>query len=492
LARGPLPLWGPRHALELARRRLAEAAPEIDSSAWQEVRPGQQVAAGSFKVEPIRVSHSIVEATALCIESEAGRVVHSGDFKFDPAPPDGEPTNEARLAELGDAGVELLLSDSTNVDTEGSSGSEADVARALDELVRDAKRRVFVALFASNVQRLISIGQIARKRGRRICLLGRSLATHVEVARTLGYLDWPESMLLPPERARTYPKDEILILATGTQGEPAAAMSRLAQGSHRTIDVDPGDTVIFSSRVIPGCDRPVAELVGQLWRRGALVETHRTSKVHTSGHANRDDQRHLIKLLRPKNFIPVHGTRHHLQRHAELALSAGAGSALVIENGQTAVLDRGQLRRGADVPAGYVNVACGGTVLDGECLARRRDLGRCGVLSVGLLRDRRGELCGPPRLQALGLASLERPLALRELEDLLVQNWHVLQRDSERPPQSAASRPSSQRFNGLAPRFVGVQQQALEIQVERCVQRWADERFGLRPLVLVHLLDNRS
>jgi ribonuclease J len=500
-ARGTLPIWGPAHALKLVRRRFADWGIELPERDLHVVRPRQRVLAGVFDVEPIRVSHSIVEATALCFTTPAGRIVHSGDFKFDPQPSDGEPTDEERLRELGDAGVELLLSDSTNVDSKGSAGSEADVAAALDEIIARAPRRVFVALFASNIQRLISLGRIAQRRGRKLCLLGRSLSTHIEVARELGHLDWPHNLLLPAERARTYPKDELLLLTTGTQGEPAAAAARLAYGTHRAIDVDPGDTFIFSSRVIPGCERPAGEVMAQLWRRGALVQSSHSAGVHTSGHANRDEQRQMLDLLRPRCFIPVHGTRHHLQRHAELAQLAGVKSTLVIENGQSAVLDAGRLRIGEMVAAGRVHVAYGGTIVPDDILERRHDLGRSGVVSVGLVQDGKGRLCVAPRLQAVGLPDMERSSALAELSDHLQRDWQVLQRDSERPassvssqraPQSGQFREQPQRFLPAQPRFVTLQSAALEQQVERYVQRWADEHFGLRPLVLVHVLDNTA
>lgn len=492
-ANGELPIWGPPHALKLVRRRFTDLGLDLRESMLHTVLPGQIVRAGEFEVEPIRVAHSIIEATALCINTAAGRIIHSGDFKFDPEPSDGEPTNEARLRELGDAGVELLLSDSTNVESKGSAGSEAEVAAALDEIIARAPRRVFVSLFASNIQRLISLGRIAQRRGRRLCLLGRSLQLHVEVARELGHLDWPHNLVLPVERARTYPKDELLLLATGTQGEPAAATARLAFGSHRSIDIDPGDTMVFSSRVIPGCERAVGEVMAALWRRGAVVESGKTSRVHTSGHANRDEQRHMLELVRPRCFIPVHGTRHHLQRHAELAQLAGVRSTLVIENGQTAVLAPGHLRLGETVHSGRTHVGYGGTVVPDDVLERRHDLGRSGVLSVGLVQDPSGKLCNAPRLQSVGLPDLERNAALAELAEQLQRDWQVLQRDSERPiPASATSRvpQSGPRLLPAAPRFVSVQSAALEQQIERYVQRWADEHFGLRPLVLVHVLDN--
>ncbi len=494
----PLQVFGPRHALRLVQRRFSEQGTDI-STYLRPVKCGERIAVGPFEVEPIRVSHSIVEATALAISCAAGRVVHSGDFKFDERPSDGEPTDEQRLLELGVAGVDLLLSDSTNVDSVGTSASEADVADALDSIVKDAPRRVFVALFASNVQRLISLGRIAQRRGRRLCLLGRSLALHVEVATELGYLDWPHDLILPPERAKTYPKDQLLVLATGTQAEPGAAMSRLARGDHRFVDVEADDTVVFSSRIIPGCDRQVVDMMCALMRRGARVESRWTSLVHASGHAHRGEQRRLIELLTPRCFVPVHGTLHHLSRHAALARQCGVPEVLAVENGQTVVLENGTLRRGQDVPVGRIHVAIGGHEMPPEALDRRRDLARCGVLSVAVVCDHKGRLACPPTIQALGLPRLERREALAQLADYLTQNWGSLRSSSSAPPTRNGSSPDGDlssprsgrgyrdRTSALGLRFVSVQTEALPVLVERSVQRWVDAGFGLRPLVAVHI-----
>jgi ribonuclease J len=417
-------------------------------------------------VEPIRVSHSIMDATALAIQTGAGMIVHSGDFKFDPAPSDGEVTDEARLAELGDAGVELLLSDSTNVDRTEHSGSEKDVAHTLDELIAKADARVFVALFASNVQRLISLGNIARERGRKLCLLGRSLQQHVDVARELGALSWPHDLILPVERARTYPRKEILLLASGTQAEPGSAMMRLSQAAHRFIEIQSGDTVIFSSRVIPGNDRQVISMMGDLLRLGANIESRVNAHVHTSGHASRPEQQHMIDLLRPRSFIPVHGTRHHLTRHAELARERGVKEVCVIENGQVATLQAGQLRVSGTVPAGLVHIELGGECISSEALRQRRDLGRSGLLSLGVLCDRKWRLRGSPSLYALGLPQLEMGgESLHELGKDIARHWKSF-RDAE--------------------------QSIVIDNLKSYVRTWAEHRFGLRPVVAVHVTRDKS
>lgn len=509
LAHGPLPLWGPPHTLRLVRQRLKEHGFDWRALDVTEAHAGGKYAVGSFVVEPIRVSHSIVEATALAVRTEAGTVVHSGDFKFDPAPSDGEPTDEARLSELGDEGVQLLLSDSTNVDSSGTAGSEAEVELALERLIKRAPKRVFVALFSSNVQRLVSLGRIARRLDRRICLLGRSLLSHVEIARDLGYLDWPRDFLLPAESLRSFPKSGVLALATGTQGEPAAAMSRLADGTNRFIDVEAEDTVIFSSRVIPGCERPVVDLMGKLLRRGAIVHSRWSAPVHTSGHANRAEQQHMIQLVRPRSFVPVHGTRHHLSRHAELAEDCGVDQVRVIENGESVVLSDGKLSLGEPVTCGITRVGYGGVALSDSVLQRRADLGRQGLISVAVCCGPDGKLRGAPHVVALGLPSErgsvdattgdETPVSdttlteanlhgpnglLSRLGRQLASEWRSLQRAAERgtTQNTANERPW---ITGMG--FVSIQTGALELQVESFVQRWVDVELRQRPLVAVHV-----
>jgi ribonuclease J len=460
LQRVPMPIWAPRHARVLLERRLTELRMTGAVDTLYELPRGRRTAIGGFEVEPIRMSHSIVDATSLSIRTAAGHVVHSGDFKFDPAPSDGEPTDEERLLELGIEGVDLLLSDSTNVDSFGTAGSEADVEVALEQAIRAATGRVVVTMFASNVQRLISLGRIAQRRGRRICLLGRSLAFHVEVATALGYLDWPPTLIIPNERVRTYPRGEILILASGTQAEPGSAMARLAEGSHRTLDLQADDTVIFSSRVIPGNERPVSAMTDALLRRGLRVVGKETRGVHTSGHANRDEQRLLIDLLQPRCFVPVHGTLHHLRRHEQLAKEAGVLTTAVIENGQTLWLQAGTLQRGVSVPAGYVNVGPGGVVVGDDTLKTRRDLGRYGVITIGVVSDSRGKFQGLPSVATSGLEQFDQtPELKRELAEHLAR---------------AGGRAGSPEL--------------LEAELQRVARSWLERHHALRPLVLVQAL----
>ena len=359
LKRHDVPVYGPPYALGLVRERLEEHE-VLEHARLFETAPGRAFELGSFRVEPIRVTHSIADATALAITTDVGTIIHTGDFKFDESPPDGEQFDVDRFRALGDAGVTLLLSDSTNVDAEGATGSEADVGAVLERLVLESRGAVVVAMFASNVHRLRLLGEIARKAKRKIVLLGRGVGTHARVARKAGYLPWPDEIVLPDELARERPRSEILAIATGSQGEANAALARLARGEHPTFEVLPGDRVILSARTIPGNEPEVHAIMGSLLRRGVEVVTRATERgVHVSGHGHRPDQRRMIELVRPRCFVPVHGTIHHLTRHAELARQVGVPSVAVVENGRVVEVTEDRVLLGETFGAGRVHVWAG-------------------------------------------------------------------------------------------------------------------------------------
>jgi ribonuclease J len=416
------PVYGPPHALELARHRLAEHGFGADDLDLVPVRAGETFELGPFAIEPIRVTHSITDATALAIRTAAGLVIHTGDFKLDPAPPDGELTDEKRLRELGDEGVRLLLSDSTNVDSEGTSASERDVGDALTELILAAKGRVVLGMFASNVQRLRMVGEIAQRAKRRLCLLGRSVGTHHRVAEAVGKLGWPSDLLASPEQAASIARDRLLVVASGTQAERGSALMRLANGTHPMLRLDAGDTVILSSRIIPGNDRPVFEMMGDLLRMGVEVVSRVTDRrVHASGHAHRDEQRHMLALTRPRAFLPVHGTLHHLIRHAGLAREAGVGEVLVAENGDVVeVSESAAPMKVARAPWGKVATFKGDELPD-ELIRERAQLGRAGVACVALVLDRRGALVSPPEIASRGVVDPSRAGAWRAVQAAVAQ-----------------------------------------------------------------------
>jgi ribonuclease J len=471
LSRLKLPVWGPRHALKIAERRVRERFRRYPPLAmdFRPALPGQVYKVGPFEVEPVRVSHSIVEATALAIRTAAGVVVHTGDFKFDPNPPDGEPTDEKRLEEIGDAGVELLLSDSTNIgnasSSTGGASSEAIVADALEALITRAPRRVLVGLFSSNVQRLISLGAIAERTGRRIVLLGRSLRSHVETAQELGHLRWESNVRATDAELSRLRPTEVMVLAGGTQGEVGSALTRIAGAPHPAFGLQTGDSVILSCRVIPGNERRVSRMFNQLLRQEIELFTRSNEpNVHTSGHASRPELSRMMELTRPRCFIPVHGTRQHLEEHAKLARQEGIEECAVIENGQTLRLEGGRLLPADNVPAGRVAIDLGYEPLDDEVLSERNQLARNGTLHVSVALDADGTLRAPPQLSPWGLASFEGGDATRRLT---AETEQFLRKQSKR-----------WQARGLEP----------EQELERFLTWRLERLIGRRPRISVQIL----
>ncbi|HMJ54390.1 MAG TPA: ribonuclease J [Polyangiaceae bacterium] len=409
-----VPVWGPPHALAVARHRLMER--DLDPSRFDfiTVSPRLPYEVGPFEVEPIRVAHSITDATALAVRTRAGTVVHTGDFRFDPAPPDGETTDEARLEELGSEGVRLLLSDSTNIDSLGPHVSETEVGEKLEQLVREASGRVVVGMFASNVQRLRMIGDLCRRAGRQLCLFGRSIELQVKWAHEIGRLNWPSDLVIAKDAAASFAPRKLLVLAGGTQAEAGSSMTRLAARTHPFLTLTSSDVVVFSSRIIPGNDRPVFAMIADFLRQGVTVKSWITDPtVHTSGHAHRAEQKKMLDLVRPRSFIPVHGTRHHLERHAELARTNGVGQVLVIENGQVAEVSDTNLSPLGKVGTGRV-ATWEGMPISGSVLKERRSLARAGIVSIALVVDGKGQVLAPPSVQGRGVIADEAdPATLR-------------------------------------------------------------------------------
>ncbi len=399
--RHPPPIYGPPYALALVRRRLEEHG--IEQPVMIATRPGERFEVGPVEVEPVRVNHSIPDCTSLILRTPAGTVVHSGDFKIEDRPLDGEAFGADALRRAGDEGVDLLLSDSTNIDVEGDSGEEADVGTALGELMAQATGRFVVAQFASNVYRMKATFAAARALGRRVALLGRSVKTHAEVARELRILDEVADLIVPDTDLHAVPRHELCVIATGTQGELPAALGRLARRAHPQLNLDPGDTVVLSARIIPGSEKAVFDMVDALERQGVQV-LHRknTPAVHCSGHAARDEQRTYLELVRPRNFVPVHGTFHHLRRHAELAQQTGVQHTLVIENGTLVELEGGVARVAGKIPTGRVPVDRGDPV-GPEQLRDRRLIGELGHAVVAFAVDRRGRPVGHAEVVARGV-----------------------------------------------------------------------------------------
>jgi len=302
--------------------------------------PGDVINIGPFTIEPYHVCHSIPDGVGLGITTPAGLIVHSGDFKFDHTPVDGWPTDYAKLAEFGGRGVLALLSDSTNADHPGNTPSEAVLKDAFHQVMREAPGRVIVATFASLISRIQQVVDVAAERGRKIAIAGRSMADNTKMARKLGYLDIPDGVLVTLNEIKKLPAREVVIMATGTQGEPTAVLSRLAVGRHRSLHIREGDTVVFSSHTIPGNEELIHRVVNRLFQRGADVYYDPLSPVHVSGHASQEEQKLLINILRPRFFVPIHGELRHLKQHGKLAHQLGIPdeNIAVVENGYTLTL----------------------------------------------------------------------------------------------------------------------------------------------------------
>ncbi len=413
LRRIPIPVWGPHYALSLIRERLKEF-PEVPDVDLTPTSPRRRFKVGRYEVEPLRVTHSIPDSTALAIDTPAGTIVHTGDFKLEDDPLDNEPYDAERFEALGDRGVSLLLSDSTNVDVPGTAGGERAVGAALHALVGRLRHRVIVGMFPSNVYRLKSLVEVAAATGRKLCLLGRSAQTHVRAASEAGRLSVRSDLIVSADRAREVPRHQLLVVASGTQAESQSALSRLAAGDHPRLSLEAGDAVLFSSRTIPGNERAVWSLVCDLERRGAVVHFAQTDPdLHVSGHACREEQLKMLTWVRPKAFIPVHGTYHHLMRHAALAKSVGVRDVTLIENGQTSILDAQGLSEGASVRVGRVCVVDGNEISD-DVLRERTVMGEVGAVFVTVPVTRHGALAGPVTVASRGIVTDASPGAAEE------------------------------------------------------------------------------
>ncbi len=434
------PVYMTRFAAGLAEaRRLGEpGAPKIPLKI---VAPGEKVAIGPFAVEFIAVAHSIPESSALAIRTPAGLVVHTADWKIDPSPIIGPPTDEARLKALGDEGVLALVCDSTNVLREGESPSERDVAKTLAWLIGEAKGRVVVTTFASNVARLRSAAEAGFAAGRQVCILGRAIERVVAVARECGMLDGVPPFLGMDAFDRL-PRDKILALATGSHGEPRAALARLAEDEHPTAELSAGDTVIFSSRTIPGNEKAVGKIINAFVTAGVKVITDRTALVHVSGHPRRAEMAKMYAWVRPRIAVPAHGEPLHLSEHAAFAIAQGVPQVLRAFDGDLIRLAPG------DVSA-LGRVASGRRLKDGAILlpadqgsvGQRRRLAFAGVVSIALALTPKGEMAGDPDVMIAGLPERTREGAAIDalIDDAIFEAFEGLPPGKRRDPDVVSS-----------------------------------------------------
>ena len=321
------PVYGTALTLGILQGRLKENG--VSSEACKIIKPGDKIHAGNFKVEFIRVNHSIPDAVALAIHTPIGIIIHTGDFKFDQTPVDGQVTEFNKFAEFGDQGVLALMADSTNAERPGYTQSEKIVGQTFDDEFRYAKNRIIVATFSSNVHRIQQVVDSAVRYKRKVAVIGRSMVNVVNISMELGYLKIPEGVLIDIDESNNYTPDKIVIITTGSQGEPMSALTRMAMSDHKKVDIVPGDTVIISATPIPGNEKLVSRTIDHLYKLGADVIYEKSNGVHVSGHASQEEIKMMHNLVRPKFFIPVHGEYRHLIKHAQLAGSLDLGATCI-------------------------------------------------------------------------------------------------------------------------------------------------------------------
>ncbi len=424
----PIPeVWATRLTLGLVKSKLDEHG-LLRSAELREIHPDDAPRElGSFRISFVRMAHSVPDCVAVVLDTPAGSIVHTGDYKLDHTPIDGLKTDVGRLAQLGSEGVDLLLGDSTNAERPGMTPSERVVGEAFRQIIPLRQGRILVSSFASNVHRMQQAVDVAVSVGRKVCVVGRSMRKNVNIARNLGYMDVPEGVLVRPPELEELPPNEQMILCTGSQGEPLSALVRIAYHDHPAISVERGDTVIISAKPVPGNELRVHDAINQLAKAGAEVLHQEIAPVHVSGHACAEEIRTILSLLRPRNVMPIHGEFRMLAAHAQLARDAGVPAAGIVlaENGAVVELSRDGARVVDDVESGvtFVDGLGVGDVQD-VALRDRRRLSEDGVLIiVATLAASNGGAAGPPELIARGFGDTAGPL----LEELREEANRVLQ-----------------------------------------------------------------
>lgn len=404
-----VPVYGTRFTLALVKKRITEAG-LLDSATLREVIPGRRIEIGPYEIEMIPVTHSTIDCVALAVRTPIGVIIHTGDFKIDHTPVGGAGFDIHTFARYGNEGVLALFSDSTNVERPGITPSERAVVPRIEELARSAPRRVILSCFASSIHRIQQVIDIASRVGRKVAFVGRSMVDNVEIAHDLEYLRIPDGMVVRSQDIRAFDPRKIIILASGSQAEPMSSLSRIAVDNHRFVSVDENDTVILSSRIIPGNEKAIYRMLDHMFRRRALVYYDNSAGViHVSGHASQEEQKLVLQLVKPKYFIPVHGEYRHLFRHAALAHQLGvvSGEILLLENGQNIEFTEDGVHRRDPVTAGRVLVDSGSLEEIEEVVVReRKHLSEDGVVVPIIAIDKHtGKLESQPEIVSRGFMS---------------------------------------------------------------------------------------
>ena len=462
------PIYGTAFTLALVENKLEEAGEEVKSRLTR-VKPRDRVSIGSFVVEFLRVTHSMPDCVALAIETPRGVVVHTGDFKIDQTPLDGEHVDFHRIAQLGAAGVHVLLADSTNIERRGFSGSELEVVDAFEEIFTSAKGKIVVAMFASSIYRMQILADLAAQFDRQLAFVGRGVIDNSEIAQRLGYLRIPAGVQIRDSDVRTYPAQDVVCICTGSQGEPPAALSRIAIDDHRHVKLGEDDVVVFSAREIPGNEKAIGRVMNHVARRGADVIHEGTRHVHVSGHGSEEELKLMLSLIRPRFFVPIHGEYRQLARHARVAARVSPATKVVLaENGDLIRFDEDGGRVAERVPAGR-------TLIDGT---------RSGAVGDEVLRDRR-HLSGDGLVVPV-VAIGRQSGVLEETPDIITRGFVLDARTEallkEIPSLLAATLETASVEERTDP---GLIKERIRVDL----QRFFRKRSGLRPMVLPVIME---
>jgi ribonuclease J len=470
-------IYGPRLAMALLEDKLEEAGVS-DRTELRRIRPRETVRVGnSFLVEYIRNTHSIADSCSVIIHTPVGVVIHTGDFKFDFTPVDGETFDVQKLAEAGERGVLCLISDSTNAELPGHTPSERTVFPNLDREFAKAEGRLIVTTFSSSVHRVNMILELAQKHNRKVFVVGRSMLNVIAHARDLGYIKCPDSLFHPLRSLPQTADENVLILTTGSQGEPMAALTRIADDAHRQIRIKTGDTVVFSANPIPGNTIAVVNTIDKLMMRGARVVYGKEKGIHVSGHGSQEDQKLMLGLTRPKYFLPVHGEHRMLVKHAETAQSMGvpADHMVIVQNGDIVEVDADGIRIAGQVPSGVELVDSSRvSVVGRDILKDRQQLAEDGVVSIAATIDSQGKLAAEPTVQLRGVAHSVNPERLQQaVKQVLTQVLET--HGSELIVNSQGAKPTID-WDGL--------KAVMERDLRRLLRRELDKRDPLLMLLL--------
>ncbi|MEX0801875.1 MAG: ribonuclease J [Candidatus Binatia bacterium] len=464
-----VPVYGTRLTLGLLDNRIKEHHLE-DVADVHEITAGELWEMGPFKLEGIRVTHSLMDCLALAIETPVGTIIHTGDFKIDNTPMEGEMFDFQRFAAYGEKGVLLLLSDSTNVERPGHTRSEREVGTNLEQIFQQCTGRVLVSTFSSSIPRIQQVLEISERCGRRVVMSGRSMVRNSQIAADLGYLQLPRSFMTESDRWQDLSPDRVTFLTTGSQGEPLSVLHRVALDAHKSIKIQPGDTVLLSSKFIPGNEKTISNLINHLYRRGAEVHYEKVSEIHVSGHASQEELKTMLQLTRPRYFVPIHGEYRHLVRHRRLAQQVGLPeeNCFILEDGDVLELTSQSAHKASPVHVGKVFVDGKGVGDVGQVVIRdRRHLSEDGmVLAVMAIHQQSGEIVAGPDLISRGFMRDE------EGEEILEQARKVV----------------LETFNGMN-RETRADRVELQEEVRKALSRYFRKKLERRPVILPYIVE---